>query len=108
MGNDIFTGHQVEDLVPAGRTISVPFVKKEEYEFIDLDDDDWMTLLTADGEKKEDIKLPEYGTLYREGADELAQKIRDLFEEEKDFYIIVQVACGTWQVIDAKVMSEAK
>ena len=47
---DIFTGKKMEDLVPAGHTTSVPFVKKEEYQCIDVDDDDFTTLLTAGGE----------------------------------------------------------
>ena len=47
---DIFTGKKMEDLVPAGHTTSVPFVKKEEYQCIDVDDDDFTTLLTAAGD----------------------------------------------------------
>ncbi len=47
---DIFTGKKMEDLVPAGHTTSVPTVKKEEYQCIDVDEDDFVTLLTGDGE----------------------------------------------------------
>ena len=50
VANDIFTGKKVEDLVPAGHTTSVPFVKKEEFQCIDVDEDDFVTLLTADGD----------------------------------------------------------
>ena len=47
---DIFTGKKMEDLVPAGHTTSGPTVKKEEYQCIDVDEDDFVTLLTGDGE----------------------------------------------------------
>ena len=48
---DIFTGKKMEDLVPAGHTTSVPFVKKEEFQCIDVDEDDgYLTCLTSDGE----------------------------------------------------------
>ena len=40
-----------------------------------------------------------------QGADALAQKIRDMLAEEKDFYIIVQSACKTEQIMDTKVMT---
>jgi translation initiation factor 5A len=109
VANDIFTGKKVEDLVPAGHTTSVPFVKKEEYQCIDVDEDDFVTLLTADGDTRSDIKLPRsLPPPEVPGAEELSQKICDLLKEEKDFYVIVQVACGTEQVMDIKVMTEAK
>ena len=38
-------------------------------------------------------------------ADEVSKKIRDLLAEEKDFYVIVQAACGTEQIMDTKVMT---
>ena len=40
----------MEDLVPAGHTTSIPFVKKEELQCIDVDEDDFVTLLTGDGD----------------------------------------------------------
>merc|ERR1712118_367645 len=55
---DIFTGKKMEDLCPSGHTTSVPFVKKEEYQCIDCDEDDFVTLLTAEGDTRSDIKLP--------------------------------------------------
>ena len=39
------------------------------------------------------------------GADELSATIRKLLEEEKDFYVIVQSACGKEQIMDTKVMT---
>ena len=85
------------------------FVKKEEYQCIDVDEDDFVTLLTADGDTRSDIKLPRsLPPPEVPGAEELSTKICDLLKEEKDFYVIVQIACGTEQIMDIKVMTEAK
>ena len=66
-------------------------------------------LLTADGDTRSDIKLPRsLPPPEVPGAEELSQKICDLLKEEKGFYVIVQVACGTEQIMDIKVMTEAK
>ena len=109
VANDIFTGKKVEDLVPAGHTTSVPFVKKDEYQCIDVDEDDFLTLMTPDGDTRSDIKLPRaLPPPEVPGAEKLSEEICDLLKEEKDFYVIVQVACGNEQVMDLKVMAEAK
>ena len=103
---DIFTGKKMEDLVPAGHTTSVPFVKKEEYQCIDVDEDDFVTLLTSDGGTRADIKLPRsLPPPEVPGAGELSEKICGLLKDEKDFYVIVQVACGREQIMDTKVMN---
>ena len=103
---DIFTGKKMEDLVPAGHTTSVPFVKKEEYQCIDVDEDDFVTLLTPSGDTRSDIKLPRsLPPPEVPGADELSQKVIDFLKDEKDFYVIVQVACGREQIMDTKVMT---
>ena len=102
---DIFTGKKMEDLVPAGHTTSVPFVKKEEIQCIDCDEDGFVTVITASGDTRSDLKLPSEMNPTPPGADELSQKIRDFLEKETDFYIIMQSACGIEQIMDTKVMT---
>ena len=102
---DIFSGKKMEDLVPAGHTTSVPFVKKEEFQCIDCDEDGFVTVMTASGDTRSDLKLPSEMNPAPPGADELSQKIRDLLGEEKDFYVIMQSACGIEQIMDTKVMT---
>ena len=41
----------------------------------------------------------------RQGADALSQKIRDMLEAQKEFYVIVQSACKTEQIMDTKMMT---
>ena len=102
---DIFSGKKMEDLVPAGHTTSVPFVKKEEFQCIDCDEDGFVTVITASGDTRSDLKLPSEMNPAPPGADELSQKIRDFLEKETDFYIIMQSACGIEQIMDTKVMT---
>ena len=105
---DIFTGKKMEDLVPAGHTTSVPFVKKEEFQCIDVDEDDFVTLMTASGDTRADIKLPRaLPPPEVPGANELSEQICNFLKEEKDFNVIVQVACGTEQIMDTKVLTNA-
>merc|ERR1712227_758093 len=49
---DIFTGKKMEDLVPASHTTSVPFVKKEEFQCIDVDEDGFVTVITSSGDTR--------------------------------------------------------
>merc|ERR1719326_1870541 len=73
----IFTGKKMEDLVPASHTTSVPFVKKEEYQCIDVDEDGFLTVLTADGDTRSDLKLPSEMTPAPPDADKLSETIKD-------------------------------
>jgi translation initiation factor 5A len=102
---DIFTGKKMEDLVPASHTTAVPFVKKEEFQALDVDDDGFLTVLTADGDTRADLKLPDTMNPEPPGAMELSNKIKELLKEEKDFYVIVQSACNHQQIMDTKIMT---
>ena len=42
---------------------------------------------------------------WRQGASELSGKIRDMLGDQKDFYVIVQSACKTEQIMDTKMMT---
>ena len=42
------------------------------------------------------------------GAQELSKKIKEALAEEKDFFVIVQRACEKEQIMDLKMMTEAK
>jgi len=101
---DIFTGKKMEDLVPASHTTMVPFVKKEEYQAMDVDEDGFLTVLTADGETRSDLQLPENIQPSPPGSTALSLLIKDNVAKEIDFYVIVQNACGHEQIMDVKAM----
>ncbi|KXX82153.1 Eukaryotic translation initiation factor 5A-1 [Madurella mycetomatis] len=91
---DIFTGKKLEDLCPSTHNMEVPVVKRSEYTLIDISDDGFLSLMTSDGDTKDDVKLPE---------GDVGTKINKLFkEEEKETLVTVQTAMGEEAAIDAK------
>jgi translation initiation factor 5A len=104
---DIFTGKKVEDLVPASHTTYAPFMKKTEYQCMDEDDDGYLTLMDSDGGTREDLHIPDKMKADKQAPDasKLSESIRGMLKDEKDFYVIVQAACGTEQIMDTKVMT---
>ncbi|KAK4204109.1 translation protein SH3-like domain-containing protein [Triangularia verruculosa] len=91
---DIFTGKKLEDLSPSTHNMDVPVVKRQEYTLIDISDDGFLSLMTTDGDLKDDVKLPE---------GEVGDKIKKLFvEEEKDTLVTIQTAMNEQAAIDAK------
>ena len=54
---------------------------------------------------RSDIKLPSEMQPEPPGATELSTKIKDFLAAEKDFYVIIQIACGKEQIMDTKVMT---
>jgi len=102
---DIFSGKKMEDLVPAGHTTAIPFVKKLEYQCIDVDEDGFLTVMTAEGDTRSDLKVPSEVTPEPPDAAKTTELIKTYLKEEKDFYVIVQAAIGKEVVMDTKVMT---
>jgi len=102
---DIFNGKKCEDLVPASHTTYAPFVKKNEYQCIDVDEDGFVTVITDSGDTRSDLKVPDCMAMPPPGASAISDQIRDLLAEERDFFVIVQSACGMEQIMDVKVMT---
>ncbi|KAJ5526790.1 Nucleic acid-binding OB-fold [Penicillium tannophilum] len=96
VATDIFTGKKLEDLSPSTHNMDVPHVLRREYQLLDISSDGFLSLLTDDGDLKDDVKVPdEQSDLYK--------KLNDLFKDEsKDVNVIVQTAMGEEAVIDAK------
>ncbi|KAK4181876.1 translation protein SH3-like domain-containing protein [Triangularia setosa] len=91
---DIFTGKKLEDLCPSTHNMDVPVVKRQEYTLIDISDDGYLSLMTTDGDLKDDVKLPD---------GDIGDKINKLFkEEEKETLVTIQTAMGEEAAVDAK------
>ncbi|BAE58052.1 eukaryotic elongation factor 5A hypusine, DNA-binding OB fold-domain-containing protein [Aspergillus flavus] len=91
---DIFTGKKLEDLSPSTHNMDVPFVKRTEYQLIDVTDDGFLSLMDDNGGTKDDVKLPD---------GELGEKINRMFTEEgKDCNVIILTAMGEECAMDVK------
>ncbi|CCE63811.1 hypothetical protein TPHA_0F03300 [Tetrapisispora phaffii CBS 4417] len=79
VATDIFTGKKLEDLSPSTHNMECPFVKRTEFQLLDIDDG-FLSLMTMEGDTKDDVKLPE---------GELGDKIQAAFDEGKDLMVTV-------------------
>lgn len=77
---DIFTGKKLEDLSPSTHNMEVPNVHRDEYPLLDISEDGFLSLLKADGDTKDDVKVPDT---------ELGNKIREDFDNMKDLLITI-------------------
>jgi len=91
---DLFTGKKLEELCPSTHNMNVPNVTRKEYQLLDVSDDGFLSLMSDDGETKDDVKAPD---------GEVGAKIQTLFTvEEKDTNVIVLSAMGEQAAIEAK------
>ena len=89
---DIFTGKKLEDLSPSTHNLEVPFVKRTEYQLLDIDDG-FLSLMSPDGETKDDVKAPE---------GDLGTQLQDAFDEGRDINVTIIAAMGEEAAISFK------
>ncbi|KAH7277975.1 hypothetical protein KP509_38G017900 [Ceratopteris richardii] len=93
---DIFNGKKLEDIVPSSHNCDVPEVTRTEYQLIDISEDGFVSLLTANGDTKDDLRLP---------TDEaLVSQLKDGFAEGKDLMVTVLSAMGEEQISAIKTL----
>ncbi|KAK9355549.1 translation protein SH3-like domain-containing protein [Lipomyces doorenjongii] len=81
---DIFTQKKLEDLSPSTHNMEVPNVTRTEFQLINIDDG-FLSLMTADGATKDDVKVPD---------GELGSKVESEFDEGKDLIVTIVSAMG--------------
>jgi translation initiation factor 5A len=87
---DIFTGKKLEDLQPSSHNSDVPNVSRQEFSVLDISEDGFVSLMDADGNTKDDLKLPG-GT---DEAEKLADTIQAEFAAGKELTVVVLKAMG--------------
>ncbi|KAJ7955637.1 Eukaryotic translation initiation factor 5A [Quillaja saponaria] len=91
---DIFNGKKLEDIVPSSHNCDVPHVTRTDYQLIDISEDGFVSLLTDNGNTKDDLRLPT--------DDALLSQIKDGFAEGKDLVVTVMSAMGEEQICALK------
>ncbi|CAK7338206.1 unnamed protein product [Dovyalis caffra] len=99
VGIDIFNGKKLEDIVPSSHNCDVPHVNRTDYQLIDISEDGFVSLLTENGNTKDDLRLPT--------DDNLLSQIKDGFGEGKDLVVTVMSAMGEEQICALKDIAAA-
>ena len=86
-GKDILTTKVYECTFHAGDMVDAPIVKRVEYTLLNIDDNT-LELLTAEGEVKSDVNIPE-----EEHLKDVASMIKKIFEEGKKECLVTVIAC---------------
>jgi translation initiation factor 5A len=60
VGLDIFTGKKYDDICPSTHNVQVPNVTRKELEVFDLSEDGYFSLLTEEGDTRQDLKVTEH------------------------------------------------
>jgi len=93
VGLDIFTGKKCEDICPSTHNMDVPFVKREDYQLMDISDDGFLSLMGDSGDLREDLKLPD---------GELGGQLRQEYDNGREILCTVLKSCGEEVVIAIK------
>eukprot|EP00284_Hemiselmis_tepida_P015912 CAMPEP_0174926034 /NCGR_PEP_ID=MMETSP1355-20121228/9500_1 /TAXON_ID=464990 /ORGANISM="Hemiselmis tepida, Strain CCMP443" /LENGTH=158 /DNA_ID=CAMNT_0016172033 /DNA_START=21 /DNA_END=497 /DNA_ORIENTATION=+ len=94
IGIDIFTGKKLEAICPASAQLAEPIVDRNEYQLVDISDDDFVTIMDKDNNMREDLQMP--------NDDALCKKIREQFDGGEDVLLTVLKAVGSEMIIDLK------
>jgi len=96
VGIDLYNAKKYEDICPSTHNMDVPFVKRVDYQLVDISADDFLSLMDDGGEVREDIKIP---------AGELGDEIRSKHENGDDIACTLMCAMGIEEVIAIKPVS---
>jgi translation initiation factor 5A len=98
---DIFTGKKMEDLCPSTHNVSVPNVKREEYQVLDVTEDGYFSLMNQANEVRDDIKLPGSDTQY----EQLGQDIKAAYDDGKEILVTILFSMGEQCAVAWKEMN---
>lgn len=96
VGLDIFTSKKLEDICPSTHNVDVPNVKRNDYQLIGITDG-YLSLMTDNGDIREDLKLSE---------GDLGKEIQQKYEAGEDLMITVQHAMNEEAAVAIKPMAK--
>jgi translation initiation factor 5A len=97
-GVDIFSGKKYQESSPTSHNLMQPVITKQDYQLIELDEDDFLTLLDENGSVREDL------TLDLEDND-LTTRLKEDFKAGKEITVTVQQCLQKEKVISYKIVT---
>jgi len=95
-GIDIFSGKKYQESSPTSHNLMQPIITKQDYQLIELDNDDFLSLMDENGSVREDLCLdPE--------DNELNNKLKDDFNAGKEITVTIQKCMQKEKVITYKI-----
>ncbi|XP_014781960.1 eukaryotic translation initiation factor 5A-1 [Octopus bimaculoides] len=94
VGLDLFNAKKYEDICPSTHNMEVPNVKRKDYLLIDIDANNYLTLLEDDGAIKDDLNLP---------TTDIGKEISDKHKSDQALVLTVLSAMGEEQVVSYKL-----
>eukprot|EP01068_Selenidium_serpulae_P019025 Selendium_serpulae@DN6503_c0_g1_i4.p3 len=102
VGIDIFTGKKYEDMCPTSHNMEEPVIKRTELQLIDIQDGDFVTLLSDNGDTRNDVRLPRD----QDGQhDDVAKQVMDMSGKDKSILVTLLGACSQEKIVAAKELS---
>lgn len=89
---NIFNGKKLEDSLPTSHNVDCPNVKRSVYEFVSIDDNNYVTFIDEKGELREDLTA----------NDELAAPLKDAQDSGKNILLTVLSALETEQIMSIR------
>ena len=97
-GIDIFSASKYECTFSTTDNVDAPIIVRKEYTLNYIDDEGFMSLMTDQGELKEDLKLPE-----EEWLKDVATRAKEILEEaKKECLVSVISSMGQEKLISVK------
>lgn len=100
VGLDIFSGKKCEDICPSTHNMQVPNVSRKEYEVIDLSEDNFFSLMSEDGDTRDDLKLSDNCT------PNTAEAIREMITSAEASG--ERVIATVWKAMSEEVVKDLK
>ncbi|KAJ9453178.1 Eukaryotic translation initiation factor 5A-3 [Diplonema papillatum] len=91
---DIFTNKKLEELCPTSHNMEAPNMTRTEYTLMDISDEGQLSLLTDDGDVREDLAMPKDEDVYK--------AIKNGWDAKKELVLTVVGALGEEAVSGCK------
>mmetsp|Transcript_51758 Transcript_51758/g.121529 ORF Transcript_51758/g.121529 Transcript_51758/m.121529 type:complete len:158 (+) Transcript_51758:23-496(+) len=97
-GIDIFTGKKYQDIAPTSHNLMQPIISKKDYHLIQIEEDNFISLMDEDGGIREDLSIDPQG-------DEIHLKIKEDFFSNKELMVTVLKCMQKEKIISYKEIS---